>query len=626
MSKFTTGSPLTSLNAIKMSASEVAQSFVPPPAFDRLLHTDNILLTGPRGSGKTTLLKMLQSEALENWVGDGADEARATVRAVGVFVGADRTWNEQLAGWGDQVDPALQRVIASAAFTCHVLRSLVDAMDHRMHGPADGVTHLRVQADQLDESALANRLSTVMQLSRTATSLTTLRALLTDRLAAIGILRNQLRRVGTAAVPTWAELDVLVAVDSSVMEFNLACQQPDQKWAMLFDELELAPEWIVEELLGALRGHQPRLLFKLSLAPAHARFRMLEQEAAPVPGQDYEHVPLTYARKLPAVRFAKAMVTASFERGRSDPPPSPERLLGSGRLDSREDFEEAPAQPSSAYAKGSPLWRAMKDLAQKDASFQQYLRDNELDLDALDELPADVRASRVRKIRNLVVVREYFRGDDGKRRSRKSLALYTGADNILSLPDGNPRLIVYLIRHLFPRIESAGASARVSASAQGDAIAATLQRFQALLHAQQAERIDGRPVGLMDLIDAVGTSLARRVVEAPFNDNVALTLRIPKQTRPEINSLLMRAINTGAFVHIPPKNSDGRLPADLAGKQFRLSHLLSCMYGLPIHLTPATSLDEHLPAAWRYERPVRSPALRGSAGQAALFEPRSEET
>lgn len=620
------GSPLTSLNAIKMSAREVAASFVPPPAFDTLLHTDNILLTGPRGSGKTTLLKMLQSEALENWDTDDAQPARESVRAVGVFIGADRTWNEQLSFHGDNLDIAARRAVTNAAFACHVSRSMIEALDYRIRGPLvdESVGHLRVTITETEETSLATRVSRLLRLPRDAVSIPTLRALLTDRLADIGILRAHLRQLGTIDVPDWALLDVVVMADSVAIECNLTLEQPDQKWALLFDELELAPEWIVEELLGALRGSQPRLLFKLSLAPAHARFAMLEQENAPVPGQDYEHVPLTYARKLPALRFAKAMVTASLQRSLEVPSPSVERLLGTGRLDSREDQDEVSAVPmSSAYAKGTALWRSMDALARKDPSFREYLAANDLDLESLDSLPADVRASRVRKIRNLVVVREFFLGEDGKRRSRKTYGLYTGADNILSLPDGNPRMIISLMRHLFPLIASTGSSARVRDAAQGAAIAATLERFLALLQAQQAERIDGKPVGLMDLLDAIGLSLAKRMIEEPFNDNVALTLRIPRWMLPEVHNLFMRGINTGAFVHVPPKHSDGRLPADLAGKQFRLSHLLSCWYGLPIHLTPAVSLEEHLPNAWRL-RSAR-PAPKPSSGQESLFAAHTEE-
>lgn len=621
--------PLTSLNAIKLSAREVAATFVAPPAYDTLLHADNAVLTGPRGSGKTTLLKMMQSEALEHWDAPEASSARDTLRAVGVFIGSDRTWNEQLAMPGDDLDSATRRALAGAAFSSHVLRGVLEAMDYRLRGQlSPGATpHKRVTSEGFDEPSLAARLSGIMRLPYVASSLPAIRAMSAERLVEIGVLRTRFRRGARVEIPDWADLDCLSVADAAVEAFNSAAGEPDQKWALLFDELELAPEDIVEQLLGALRGAQPRLLFKLSLAPAHARFDVLERENAPVPGQDYENIPLTYARKLPALRFAKALVRATLAQSQTGPVPSPERLLGSGRLDSRDDLGEidtATEAGAGPYAIGSPLWKTMRALQARDESFRTYLTTNGIELDRLYELGPSLRASRLRKIRNLVVVREYFRDDEGRRRSRKSFALYTGADSVLSLPDGNPRMIIALVRQLFPRISDSGSGARVNGAAQGVAIEATLQRFLALLHAQEAERIDDKPVSLMNVLDRIGESLAERIVERPFHDNIALSLKVPNVMRQEIRTLFIRGINAGALVHVPPKQSDGRLPADLTGRQFRLSHLLACKYGLPIHLTPPVSLDELLPRAWlpvRTQASTRPTEPFGNPQQANLFQP-----
>ncbi len=608
--------PLTSLNAIKLSAREVARTFVAPPAFEMLLHADNAVLTGPRGSGKTTLLKMMQSEALEHWDCDSAEVARTTVRAVGVFIGSDRTWNEQLAIPGNEIDQPSRSALTTAAFTSHVLRSLVEAMEYRIGGtPApSGASHKRVEMERSAEAELAGRLCAIFHLPVSATSLATVRALLMERLVEIGRLRTVIQRQGSIDVPEWADLEFVTTTDAAADAFNSAAGQPDQKWALLFDELELAPVELVDKLLAALRGNQPRLLFKLSLAPAHSQFHVLDEENAPVAGQDYEHVPLTYARKLPALDFAKDLVRATLG-ARSTTRISPEKLLGSGVLDGRDDLDETSYDlPASSYAVGKPLQKTMEALAAKDASFRAYLERNSIDLEHLEELPANVRASRVRKIRNIVVAREYFRDENGKRRSRKTLGLYVGADTVLSLPDGNPRMIIALVRQLFPTIDESTQTSRVPAPMQSAAIASTLQRFSALLEAQQAVNVDGKPVGLMELLDAIGERLAHRLVVDPFNENIRLTMTVPTLVRPEIHTLLVRAINTGALVHIPPRYSDGRLPGRLAGRQFRLAHLLSCKYGLPIHLTNSTSLDELLPSEWTVRGERNSRRYSGAEG------------
>jgi hypothetical protein len=264
----------------------------------------------------------------------------------------------------------------------------------------------------------------------------------------------------------------------------------------------------------------------------------------------------------------------------------------------------------------------MEALRDRDESFASYLETNGIDLDNLEGLDPARRAARLRKIRNIVVVREYFRGDDGRRRSRKSFGLYTGADSILSLPDGNPRMIISLVRQLFPTIDSGRRLGRVTTPAQGAAIESTLFRFLALLDAQQAVVIDGRSVSLMDLADRIGGLLAQKVVEQPFSDNVALTLRINQGVHPQIQSLFVRGINAGAFVHIPPRHGGEQLAGDILGRQFRLSHLLATKYGLPIHLTPPTSLTELLPVEWRSSSARRGRDSDGSevAADATLFD------
>jgi DNA polymerase III delta prime subunit len=598
-------SPLTSLNAIKLSARQVAETFIPPAAFDSLMRSDNAILSGPRGSGKTTLLKMLQSEALEHWRHAKSEEARSAVRSVGIFVGTDRTWNEQLAMPGVGFDPIIRERIAWAAFGTHTFRSVVNAMTYRIRGAEDvprSRAHLRAYIDPEAERDLAGSIAELMRYQRYPSSLSVLSRMLSDRLVDLGTVRRVLRSNGVVEVPAWADLDVITLVDSAVSIFNEASREPDQRWALLFDELELAPESLVQELLGALRGHQPRLIFKLSLAPANNVLTGLEGPNAAVPGQDYEHIPLTHARKTATLGFSRELVHETLIIQGLEPAPTVNDLLGAGDLDSGDDFAgpEAGELPRTRHRKnpyeiGSPLWLRMLSLAKKDETFRAYLIRNHMDLQRLERLTPSQRASRLRKIRNIVVVRDHFRNEYGRRRSRKSYALYSGADNVLSLPDGNPRVLIALARQLFAAIQGEGLEARVPAAAQGTAIEATLQRFLPLLEAQESVHVDGHRISLLEFVDEVGSALAKRVVELDFNDNVRLTFHVDQHLRPGIEELVRKGVNTGALVFVPEKDSDGRIRGDMLGKQFRLSHLLATKYGLPIHLTPSVGLSRLLP-------------------------------
>lgn len=613
---------LTALNAIKLSARQVAQTFIPPKAYKLLVQSDNAVLSGPRGSGKTTLLKMLQSEALEYWHHADASEARQYMRNVGVFIGTDRTWSEQLTFDDDAIAPDLRKRLAWAAFGTHTFKGLIDAMCYRVAKPPPTIQepHLRVEIDSQRERALAEHLSSLWQFDFHSSSLIGLSGMLAKRLVDIGTLRRQLKSGIDPSTPDWLDIDVIPAADAAVEAFNREAGEMDQKWALLFDELELAPTELVRDLLTALRGHQPRLIFKLSLAPANDILTGFEGPNAPVPGQDYEHIPLTHARKTATLNFSRELVYESLGDLTGEGTIPIEVLLGRGLLDSADEFYESAEElyadatrRTDPYAIGSPLWERMADLAKRDPTFVGYLEANKMNLRSLSDLSPSRRASRLRKIRNIVVVREYFRNEQGRRRSRKSYALYSGVDNILSLPDGNPRLLIALARQLVAATEGAR-TPRLSPPQQGRAIEGTLDRFLPLLEAQETVEVDGRHHSLVDFLDAIGTQLARRLVEEPFNDNVRLTFHFDNRMKQQADGLIRTGVNTGALVYVPDNRGDDRLHGSFVGKKFRLSHLLATRYGLPIHLTQSAPLSSLAPRDLvvppRPRRPRQAPVPR----------------
>lgn len=596
--------PLTAFNATKLSATAVAASFVPPPAFGELVNAQNAILTGPRGSGKTTLLKMLGSEALENWHDENAEEIRGRVNAVGVFVASDRTWNAQLLAPRDAAVPEAYAALAWSAFATHTFRSLVDAMNYRVRGrvAAESCRHLRVELGKEAEASISGDLCNYFGLDRSASSLPGTRELLGRRLAEIGAIRRALARGVDPTLPDWTDLDVLEVTNQAVFRFNQEANDPDRKWALLFDELELAPEEIVTELMAALRGDQPLIQLKLSLAPADRRFEQLALPGRPIAGQDYEHISLTYARKLRAVAFARRLTTAHLRAAGVTGQISIDRILGPSLFDSREDdgpaAEGGGTSGSRPYRRGSALWRAYDRLAKTDPTFEEYLVGNHLDLEDLDSLESNARAAKIRKIRNVVVTREYFRGRTGTGRSRKSSELYAGAASMMSLPDGNPRMIIALVNQIFPLVHRAGSSNTIPRSAQARALDVTLARFRALLQAQEPVVIDGEHVSLSAFLDDLGDYLGNRLVEEPFSDNISLTFVVDRRVRDEIKQLVVRGINAGALVYVPSRSDSAQMPHDIVGSQFRLSYLLCAQYGLPIHLTRSTSLSSMIRPSW----------------------------
>jgi hypothetical protein len=638
---------VSAFNARNLTAREIASSFVPPDAFYNLIALDNCLLSGPRGSGKTTLLRMLQPEGLEVWSGPTADEVRSVVSYTGVHVPVDRPWNAQLMSAVPSEVRRTADAIAEAAFTAHVLSSIVAGFVHRAHGPLlpRDVPHQRVRLDGASEAELVAGISELARLPVSVRDLKSVDNALEARYVELGRLRAEAIRTGApVALPAWIDLDFLDLAASITRLFNATVGDSSHRWALLIDELELTPPSVVEKLLAALRGLRGHLILKLSLSPVHEGLLSLRGPLAAIHGQDYEWIPLTYARKREAVGFARRMVGNELEKRRA-PHRSADRLLGPSLFDTSDDAEPAdgvmPQRPrgvtvhvptdqpargrySDPYAPGTQLWKAYTSLSDSDASFRKWLHDHDVDLNRLDKLTPVERASKLRKIRNLVVVREFFRRSDVSARSRKTYALYAGADAILTTVDGNPRLLVALLRSIMPLASGApGGRWTVSGRAQSRALGSVMDRFLALVRALEAavdER--GRPVTVLELLDAIGDGLSRRINRDAFKDNAPCCFRVDRNTPPWVVALLRQAVNCGAVVHVP-RPGTLQPKASLVGEDFRLTYLLAPHYGLPLRLGPHTSLMSLVSASHLHITPRGRRKGRAPVGQGSLFGPDS---
>jgi hypothetical protein len=214
---------------------------------------------------------MLQGAALEAWHYPGADDYRRQVDFTGVFIPADRSWSAQIASMGDRyLEPEHQRLLGIAAFTTHVLRALITAIEYRTNPPQDPTLtpHRRMQLSRDGESALVKELAIAWLLTPTVPSLLALRYALTARLSSILELSSSERVRGAAgrserlAAARFLHLHFIAAAGIAVEIFDSLAEEGG-RWALLFDEMELAPSWIREELIGCLRSTDARFLFKL---------------------------------------------------------------------------------------------------------------------------------------------------------------------------------------------------------------------------------------------------------------------------------------------------------------------------------------------------------------------------
>ena len=601
-----------SFNARNLDPTQVAQRFIPPRQFNELILRNHAIVVGPRGSGKTTLLKMLQLPALASWEHKDADAFRSKIDFTGVFVAADISWGAQLTALGQgRLSEDLSTLLGFSAFTTHMLSALVRAMKEAMNPAIAGVpslSRLHVDLDRDTIAALVRTLAGEWQLAPELPTLFALQSALQGRLSRIAQIANRLALSGLGSLDPHDDetkflfLDALAAVSFGVEQFNGYTDQPYRKWALLFDELEIAPQAIRQALLKALRSTNANLLFKLSLSPYHQDAGLLSDAIAAMPAQDYQPIELWYARKEQGFQFSRSLLEAMITDAGCENV-SPEDIFGFASLGMRED--DLGSQPS-AYRPGTDAHGRYKRLAFKDPSFAAYLTQNKVKLDAMHEMAEGDRASTVRKITSLVTVREAFRSAEqaiggGRRigRSRKNPDIYFGVEALLAIVEGNPRWLIGIIGPLIRQYKDE--QHRIPRALQATAITTAANRFRALLRTIPYVPDGTRPArqkqlasrGLLSLIDAVGERFRRHVIVDDFSPDPVLSFVVDATTSDHLLQALGRALNAGAIILVPDSGAEA-IASSIRGKRFRLSYMLATSYGLPLLLGREGSLQRLL--------------------------------
>lgn len=601
-----------SFNARNLDPTQVAQRFIPPRQFDELILRNHSIVVGPRGSGKTTLLKMLQLPALASWNHRDADNFRAKIDFTGVFVAADISWGAQLTALGEaRLSDDLRTLLGFSAFTTHMLSALVRAIKEAM-SPAiaeiPSLARLHVNLDRETIASLVRSLAGQWELTLELPTLLALQTALQGRLSRIAQIANQLALAGVRELDPndvgsrFLYLDALSAVSFGVEQFNARAEQPYRKWALLFDELEIAPQAIRQALLKALRSTNSNLLFKLSLSPYHQDAGLLNTAIAAMPAQDYQPIELWYARKEQGFQFSRALLEAMIaDAGCVNV--TPEDIFGNASVGIR---EEGSSEQLSAYRPGTELQKRYKRLAIKDPSFASYLGENHVDLDAMHQLSSAERASIIRKITSIVIVREAYRSEPqaiggGQRlgRSRKNANLYYGVDALLAIVEGNPRWLIGLMGPLIRRFKEDGQ--KVSRSLQGSAISTAANRFRALLRTIPYVPNGSSPFrqkqtasrGLLSLLDTLGERFRKHIIIDEFSADPVLSFSVDANISDNFLIALGRALNAGAIILVPDSGAEA-IASSIRGKRFRLSYMLATNYDLPLLLGREGSLQRLL--------------------------------
>lgn len=610
--KLTESQPLKSrsfeaFNARFLSALEVSRTFVPPPQYFRLVETNHSVLIGPRGSGKTTLLKMLQIRSLAAWKHPRAPEVRQNLAFHSIFLGTDVLWGSQLeSGSKEILDERKRSQIRRTSFRLHLslafLKSLSDARDASIFEDTD-LSKFHIELDGPREAELARTLADIWQVDLKVHSLAGLRAAIRTQLAYLHVLIDDLITNAAATIPDFVKLHPVAPVTNGIEATNEILGQEERRWAILCDELEIAPELIRQDLFELLRSTSHSVIFKFSLFPYTADLDRLAGATAPRPGDDYERLDLSYPYKEAAYPFCNDLFKGMIEQSTGVLISDPEEVLGEGWFDGGRSSRRSKVSPLKP-PNGKIYRRALK-LEREDSTFRSWLKEREFFLKDVHSLEENVQA-QFRKAIPFILTRAEFVSKDGLYRSRKASTLYSGTYSLFSISEGNPRIFINLMKPLVS--EFAKKQGTISDAVQSASLDATIHRYRASLSAIPTVGRDDIQ-SIMQLVDVIGRFLQQEQLLERFSPEPASTIEVDGQVPNDLLELVGRAVNAGVLIRMPEERGAGMVhsgqSSDLVGTRVRLAYTLVPSYKLPLTAgrTTKLSLILHARSAARRRKP-----------------------
>jgi hypothetical protein len=485
------------------------------------------------------------------------------------------------------------------------MKSLVTALDNRLHPEAGERTPFRrLTSDEITEGSLVSELADAWGLRVRVPSVAGLIVALSSRLMQIGAFAHREASLGpqgrrerfAEAAPL--HIDFIAAATVFVETVELFFPETrSERWALLFDELELAPATIRDQLIAATRSVDDRFIFKLSLSPYTSQVTAEGTVTSPMAGHDHLELNLTYAHAADAYEFCSKLFM-KIARDFDIPASSPGELLGRSMF-GMDSFtaNSTDADSESEYRAAGRLGKRFISLARTDETFSKYLQDRRIDVENLDKLPPNIRDQHVRKVRSIVAVRSEYRTADAlfesrkrRTRGRKNPLLYSGERSTFAMAEGNPRWLIGLTTRL---MRDAGTARSIPPNAQARETALLANRFRALLKTIPTTAPPGYQRGLLSILDPIGEYFHEQVVRAPFNPDPVGSFVVDADSPGWLLDSLGKALNTGAIVYVPDPNASSMV-SSIKGKRFRLSYALAPHYGLPLLLLREVSLNRIL--------------------------------
>lgn len=584
-----------SFNARYLSFESIAESFIPNKVFGQLLAMNHSVIMGPRGCGKTTSLKMLNPKAFYKYKKE--NNFSDDIIFWGIYIPTDKQWESQFEYMNSlfeeksKIPELLSSILVSINIviaTCNCFSDLIElSSDEISFDLEPELAKEIVNILQLDKPISPNLYSIIQQLY---SHVSDLNVLLKKRYFFSLDIETELKRFLIYE-------DFLLIIEKMCTAFEFVYKQvpffqgKDFKWALCFDELEIAPDWLRSKLFNVyLRSTYQKFIFKITSTPI-IDWRKIStfSDTIPSDGNDYDTI-RTWVYDQDSnerwIEFCERLFTEVIRKNTVLKKINIQDIFGKNdyiealRISEPNSFPETKLKKRD-FDKGSSIWLLYQKLAEKDPSFNMYLENNHIDVKHYDSKAIKkVQDSVLRKIKPIVAFRYYLKGENSLR-TRKEIHLYHGLPLIYELTDGNPRSAINIINDFIARFEiKDNTILPLQISTQASVISSFSQKrinyFKS--YPNSSVTLDKKDISMGDLLIAIGTYFYKTLIGETFKPEPPTCFTVDKDLPSCLIDLIDLALSLGAIQDVD--SFDENVP-EIRGRRFRLSYVLHPFFKLP---------------------------------------------